>query len=74
MATIPEAEVKLIQDKELEQDADPSYGKYLGTFFSAHRQERGTGVTDDAAYARAAAVGALVVRVAHGMRHAVAKS
>lgn len=35
-----DSEVQLIQDKEYEEDVGPYYGKYLGTFFSAHGQVR----------------------------------
>jgi hypothetical protein len=35
-----QAQMQLVQDKELEEDAGPYYGKYLGTFFSARGQVR----------------------------------
>jgi hypothetical protein len=35
-----EQPIELIQDKEYEEDIGPYYGKYLGTFVSAHGQVR----------------------------------
>jgi hypothetical protein len=35
-----EAKMQLIQDKKLEEDAGPYYGKYPGTFHNARRQVR----------------------------------
>ncbi len=35
-----QAQMQLVQDKELEEDAGDSYGEYLGTFFSARGQVR----------------------------------
>jgi hypothetical protein len=40
METLRDAQVRLIQDKEYEEDIGPYYGKYLGTFLSAHGQVR----------------------------------
>ena len=40
METLRDAEIQLIQDKEFEEDVGPYYGKYLGTFLSAHGQVR----------------------------------
>jgi hypothetical protein len=40
METVRDAEIQLIQDKEFEEDVGPYYGKYLGTFISAHGQVR----------------------------------
>ena len=40
METLRDAPVQLIRDKEYEEDIGPSYGRYLGTFFSAHGQVR----------------------------------
>jgi hypothetical protein len=40
METLRESEIQLIQDKEFEEDVGPYYGKYLGTFISAHGQVR----------------------------------
>ena len=35
-----QTQLELVQDKELEEDAGTSYGKYLGTFISARGQVR----------------------------------
>ena len=40
MEALREAPLQLIQDKELEEEAGPYYGKYLGTFLSARGQLR----------------------------------
>ncbi len=40
METVRDTPIQLIQDKELEEDASPHFGKYLGTFVSAHGQVR----------------------------------
>ena len=40
METLRDSEIQLIQDKEYEEDVGPYYGKYLGTFLSAHGQVR----------------------------------
>ena len=35
METIRDMPIQLTQDKELEEDVSPQFGKYLGTFVSA---------------------------------------
>jgi hypothetical protein len=40
MEALREAPLQLIHDDELEEDAGPYYGKYLGTFLSARGQLR----------------------------------
>jgi hypothetical protein len=35
-----QAQIELVHDMELEEDAESYYGKYLGTFFSARGQVR----------------------------------
>jgi hypothetical protein len=40
MEALREAPIQLIHDKELEEEAGPYYGKYLGTFLSARGQLR----------------------------------
>ncbi len=40
METVRDTPIQLIQDKELEEDASPQFGKYLGTFLSARGQVR----------------------------------
>jgi hypothetical protein len=40
METLPNAEIELVYEKEIEEDFGHIYGKYLGTFFSAGGQVR----------------------------------
>ena len=40
METAGTSQIQLIQDKNVEADAGPSFGKYLGTFLSVRGQVR----------------------------------